>query len=111
MALRPRKHSHSQKQKKKCSGSLVCCQQKMRRYYCVQFFFQMEKNFCLLGREEHRQLQLSQLKKFTDPLGYTFTENTSKIHSGGLAQMSVKNKAVLIIAVPEAGTRCHVHVT
>ena len=79
-------------------------------------FFSKWKNFCLLegggggGGEEHWQLKLSQLKKFTDPLRYAYIENTSKNHSGILAQMRVKNKAVLIVAVPEVGTRCHVHV-
>ncbi len=76
----------------------------------MQFFFPNGKNFCLLGGEEHQQLKLSQHKKFTDPLRYAYTENTSKNCSGGLAQVRVKNKAVLIVAAPKAGTRCHVHV-
>ena len=73
-------------------------------------FFLNRKNFCLRWWEEHRQLKLSQLKKFTDPLRCAYTENSSKNRSGGLAQMRVKNKVVPIVAVPEAGTRCHVHV-
>ena len=38
LALRLMKHSHSQKWKS-CSESLVCCQQRMRRGCCMQFFF------------------------------------------------------------------------
>ena len=56
------------------------------------------------------QLQLSQLKRFTDTLRYVYTENSSKNRSGGLVQMRVKNKVVPIVAVPEAGSRCHVYV-
>ena len=73
-------------------------------------FFLNGKKFCLRGGEEHRQLKLSQLKKFTDPLRYVYTENSSKNHSGGLAQIRVKHKVVPIVAVPDAGTRCHVYV-
>ena len=39
-----------------------------------------------------------------------YTENSSKNYSGGLAQMRVKSKVVPIIAVPDAGSRCHVYV-
>ena len=113
LAMRLRKHSHSHKWKKSCSGSLICSQLRMRRDCCVQYFFPNGKTFVYWGGgggEEHWQLKLSQLKKFTDPLRYAYIENTSKNHSGILAQMRVKNKAVLIVAVPEVGTRCHVHV-
>ena len=74
------------------------------------FFFPKRKDFLFTRGEEHQQLKLSQLKTFTYLLRYVYTENLSKNRSGGLAQMRVKNKVVLIVAVPEAGTRCHVYV-
>ena len=73
-------------------------------------FFLNGKNFSLRGGEEHRQLKLSQLRRYTDPLKYVYTENASKNRSGGLKQMRVKNKVVPIVAVPESGDRCHVYV-
>ncbi len=50
------------------------------------------------------------MKRYSDPNRYVYTENSSKNRSGGLAQMRVSNKVVPIHAVPEAGSRCHVHV-
>lgn len=66
------------------------------------------KNFCLQGGQEHLDLKLSQFQRFGSPLLYVYIKNASKNHSGGLAQIRVKNKVVLIVDVPEAGPRCHV---
>ena len=73
-------------------------------------FFLNGKNFALRGGEEHRQLKLSQVKRFYDPDHYVYTENSSKNRSGGLAQLRVTNKRVPVYAVPEAGEKCHVSV-
>ena len=45
-------------------------------------FFNIGKNFCLRGGNEHRNLRLSQLRRTEN--GYTYTENASKNRSGGL---------------------------
>ena len=73
-------------------------------------FFLNGKNFCLQGGEEHRCLNLSQIKRYSAPDRYVYTENSSKNRSGGMAQMRVANKVVPIYAPPEAGIRCHVNV-
>lgn len=100
-ALSLRKHRRFWRRKNNHYGKLESSQQRIQRDRCMQFFLN-GKNFCLRGGEEHCQLKLSQLKKFTDPLRYVYTENSSKNRSGGLAQMCVKNKVVPIIAVPDA---------
>ena len=71
-------------------------------------FFLNGKNFCLRGGVEQRQLKLSQFKRLQDPHRYVYTENVSKNRAGGLAHMRVKNKSVVITAVPESPERCHV---
>ena len=109
-ALSLRKHRCFRKSKKNHCGKLEFSQQRIQRDYCMQFFFFNGKIFCLRGGEEHCQLKLSELKKFTYPLRYMHTENSSKNRSGGLAQIRVKNKVVPISAVPDAGSRCHVYV-
>ena len=68
-------------------------------------FFSDGKKFCLQGGNEHRNSRLSQLKRTEN--GYTYTENASKNHSGGLVQLRVKNKTVEIHENPEAGDHCH----
>ena len=73
-------------------------------------FFLNGKNFCLRGGEEHRCLKLSQIKRYSAPDHYVYTENSSKNRSGGMAQMRVANKVVPIYATPEAGIRCHVNI-
>ena len=73
-------------------------------------FFLNGKNFALRGGEEHRQLKLSQVKRFYNPDHSVYTENSSKNRSGGLAQLRVTNKRVPVYAVPEAGEKCHVRV-
>lgn len=39
-----------------------------------------------------------------------YTENALKDWQGGLKQLRVENKSVPILATPEAGNRCHVHI-
>ena len=68
-------------------------------------FFNNGKVFCLRGGEEHRSLKLSQFERTEN--GYKYTENSSKNHSGGLAQLHLKNKSVDVYRNPEAGDRCH----
>ena len=64
-------------------------------------FYLNGKNFCLRGGEEQRHLQISQLKRLSNPDRYVYTENSSKNRYGGLKQMHVKNKAVPIENKPQ----------
>ncbi len=73
-------------------------------------FFLNGKNFCLRGRQEHRSLRLSQLKRYSNPDRYMYTENASKNRQGGLNQLKLENKSVPVFATPAAGIRCHVRV-
>ncbi len=73
-------------------------------------FFYVGKLFCLRGREEHRALKASQLKRLQDPDRYVYTEHGSKNRSGGLSHMKVKNKVVPVIANPANGDRCLVRI-
>ena len=68
-------------------------------------FFFNGKYFCSRGGVEQRELKLSQFKRLQDPHRYVYTENVSKNRAGGLAQMRVKNKSVVIPECPEC---CHV---
>ena len=71
-------------------------------------FFIVGKMFCLRGGQEHRGLQLPQLKRCTD--WYVYYENTSKNRNGSFRQLRVKNKVVPLYPCPEAGERCPVHI-
>lgn len=73
-------------------------------------FYLNGSNFCLRGGEEQRNLKISQLKRLQNPDRYVYTENASKNRTGGLKKMRVKNISVPIMAVPGAGTRCHVFI-
>ena len=73
-------------------------------------FYLNGKNFCLRGGQEHRDLKLSMLKRYTNPDCYQYIENASKNRQGGLAQLHLDHKCVPIYenqAVPE---RCHVRI-
>ena len=59
-------------------------------------FFLNSKNFCLRRGEEYRYLQLSQVKRHTDPYRDVYTENSSKNQAGGISQLHVTNKVVLV---------------
>ena len=41
-------------------------------------FFLNGKNFCLRGRDEHRNLRISQMRRYYTPHKYIYTENASK---------------------------------
>ena len=71
-------------------------------------FFYNGKNFYLRGGEEHRQLHLSQLKRFSDPDHYVYYENCSKNRAGTFRQ---KHKVVPVYCtcVEISKERCHVH--
>ncbi len=73
-------------------------------------FFLNGKNFCLRGRQEHRSLRLSQLKRYHNPDKYVYTKNASKNRQGGLRQLKVENKVVPILATPLAGHQYHVQI-
>ena len=73
-------------------------------------FFLNGNNFCLRGRDEHRNLRITQFRRFYNPHKYMYTENASKNRQGGLKQLRVENKSVSILATPEAGNKCHVHI-
>ena len=80
-------------------------------------FFYNGKNFCLRG-EEHRQLHLSQLKRFSDSDHYVYYENCSKNRAGTFRQKRIKwyqytvlawksaKKDATSICSPEATKRC-----
>ena len=72
-------------------------------------FFNNGKNFHLRGGKESRNLKISQLTRFSNPDRYVYTENGSKNHSGAFCQLRVENKVVPILAQPECGDRCPVH--
>ena len=57
----------------------------------------------LRGGQEHRGLQLSQLKRFKDR--YVYYENTSKNRNGTFKQLRIKSKVVPLFPYPEAGSR------
>ena len=69
-------------------------------------FFVVGKMFCLRGGQEHRNLQLSQLKRSEDK--YVYYENGSKNRNGTFRQLRVKNKVVPLYACPELGNKCPV---
>ena len=69
-------------------------------------FFVVEKMFCLRGGQEHRGLQLSQLKRFEDKFVYYVSKN----RNGSFKQLRVKNKTVPLYPTPEAGEHCPVHI-
>ena len=71
-------------------------------------FFVVGKMFCLRGGQEHRSLQLSQLKHTEEK--YAYYENVSKNRNGRFKQLRVENKVVPLYACPEAGERCPVHI-
>ena len=71
-------------------------------------FFVVGKMFCLRGGQEHRGLQLSQLKRFEDK--YVYYENTSKNRNGSFKQLRVKSKVVPLYPTPDAGERCPVSI-
>ena len=72
-------------------------------------FYYNGKCFCLCGGQEHRELQLSQLKRSTNPDKYTYSENSCKNRKGGVAQMRAEHETVVSFADPEAGSRCHIY--
>ena len=75
---------------------------------CV--FFYVGKSFCLRGGQEHRDLTLSQLKRFKKPDRYIYSEKASKNRQGGLNQAKVEHKTVTIVVNPTAKERCPVFV-
>jgi hypothetical protein len=75
---------------------------------CV--FYLNGKNFCLIGGQEHRDLHLTQLKRFYNPDKYVYTEHASKNRPGGLMQLRLHHKSVDIHANSDVGERCHVFI-
>ena len=69
-------------------------------------FFYVGKRFCIRGGEEQRQLRPSMFVRSSNPDCYTYVEHGSKNHSGGLKQLSVENKTVPCVAVPENNPQC-----
>ena len=69
--------------------------------------FVVRKIFCLRGGgQEHRGLQLSQLKRFKN--WYVYYKNTSKKGNDTFKQLRIKSKVVPLFPCPEAGSRCPV---
>ena len=66
--------------------------------------FVVGKMLCLRGGQEHRGLQLSQLKRLEDH--YVHYENTSKNRNSTFKQFRVKSKVVPLFPCTEAGPRC-----
>ena len=71
-------------------------------------FFAVGKIFCLRGGQEHRGLQLSQLKR--NELKHVYYENVSKNRNGSFKHLRVKNKTVPLYPTPEAVECCPVHI-
>ena len=67
-------------------------------------FFLNGKNFGIVGREKHRELKISDLKRVVNPPRYVYTKSVMKAHATLLPE------TVYIEAVAERGNRCHVHV-
>ncbi len=72
-------------------------------------FFVVGKFFALRGGVEHRNLQLSQLKRMCAPDKYVYYENVAKNSSGSFKKLHVKPKAVPLYSCQEAGDRCPVN--
>ena len=72
-------------------------------------FFYNGKNFCLRGGEEHRQLHLSQLKRFSDSDLHVYYENCSKNRAGTFRQKRIKWYQYTVLCVEISKERCHVH--
>ena len=69
-------------------------------------FFIVGKMFWPRGGQEHRGLQLSQLKCLEDK--YVYYENISKNRNGSFKQLRIKSKVVPLYPCPEAGEHCPV---
>ena len=72
-------------------------------------FFYNGKCFCLRGGQEQRELKISQLERLHDPERYLYRENSSKNRKGGLKELRLEHKSVVIVANPDVGVRCHVY--
>lgn len=66
--------------------------------------------FLLRGGEEHYNLKISQLQRFSNPPRYEYTELVSKNRCGGMATYRLENKVVPVFEQKSAGNRCHVFV-
>lgn len=71
-------------------------------------FFLNGKNFCLRGKQEYKDLGLSNLKRFPNPDHYIYVENYFKNRQGGFRQFKMENKSVPIYSNLSAPGRCHV---
>ena len=72
-------------------------------------FYYNDKCFCLRGGQEQRELSVSQFERGHNPECYIYSENASKNRMGGLLQMRLEHKSVTVVANPDVGSRCHVH--
>ena len=66
------------------------------------------KSFFLSGREEHRQLCISQVVQLFNTRHCVDTETGFKNEKGTFMEMHILNKAVPIYSSPAVGERCHV---
>ena len=73
-------------------------------------FYVVGKMFSLRGGVEHRNLKVSQVKRYYDPDRYVYTENVSKTNDGSFKKLRVKGKKVPIYACPDVGERCPVQI-
>lgn len=73
-----RKHWCFQKRKEYHCGKLESCQhaENPKGLLHAVFFLKWKNSVCEVGRKTIMQLKLSQLKKFTDPIRYVYTENS-----------------------------------
>ena len=84
-------------------------------------FFYNEKNFCLRGGEEQRELKFSQFNRTRSIANvngeakvyyyvYECTEHGSKNRTGGLKQLQMENKEVRQSESEDGGDRCHIRI-
>ena len=73
-------------------------------------FFVVGKFFALRGGVEHRNLQLSQLKRMCAPDQYIYYENVAKNSSGSFKKLHVKPKVFPVYSCQEVGDRCPVKI-
>ena len=70
----------------------------------------MGEMFTLRGGVEHRNLKVSQVKRFYDPDCYIYLENVSKTNDSSFKKLRLKGKKVPIYACPDIGKRFPVQI-
>ena len=74
-------------------------------------FYYNGKNFCIRGGDEHRNLRVSQLQRFSNPDRYVYNEYVSKNHLRTFTKHHISSNIVPIYCQCSQSTckRCHVY--